>query len=198
MNIRIKENSIFINHNWLLILAGIIVQLIYLGFSFKFFGIGFPLDDSWIHQTYARNLVEYGDWFFIPGVSSAGSTSPFWTLLLTPGHIFHTDFYYFWNVKRKDEYEKAINISQHYEALLEAKVEGLIRHICLSSHLTGQEAIEIMNDEKIEGILLNMNILNFPYTIDAAFHARKIGVGVGRSEERRVGKECRSRWSPYH
>ena len=23
-------------------------------------------------------------------------------------------------------------------------------------------------------------------------------VGKGRSEERRVGKECRSRWSPYH
>ena len=22
--------------------------------------------------------------------------------------------------------------------------------------------------------------------------------GTGRSEERRVGKECRSRWSPYH
>ena len=25
-----------------------------------------------------------------------------------------------------------------------------------------------------------------------------IGVLTGRSEERRVGKECRSRWSPYH
>ena len=24
------------------------------------------------------------------------------------------------------------------------------------------------------------------------------GVITGRSEERRVGKECRSRWSPYH
>ena len=24
------------------------------------------------------------------------------------------------------------------------------------------------------------------------------GVQDGRSEERRVGKECRSRWSPYH
>ena len=24
------------------------------------------------------------------------------------------------------------------------------------------------------------------------------GSGVPRSEERRVGKECRSRWSPYH
>ena len=24
------------------------------------------------------------------------------------------------------------------------------------------------------------------------------GMGKARSEERRVGKECRSRWSPYH
>ena len=24
------------------------------------------------------------------------------------------------------------------------------------------------------------------------------GIGKPRSEERRVGKECRSRWSPYH
>ena len=28
-------------------------------------------------------------------------------------------------------------------------------------------------------------------------HARLFGIGA-RSEERRVGKECRSRWSPYH
>ena len=29
--------------------------------------------------------------------------------------------------------------------------------------------------------------------------ARTIGArATGRSEERRVGKECRSRWSPYH
>src|SRR5258706_15264028 len=26
----------------------------------------------------------------------------------------------------------------------------------------------------------------------------QIAAGVVRSEERRVGKECRSRWSPYH
>jgi hypothetical protein len=28
--------------------------------------------------------------------------------------------------------------------------------------------------------------------------ARRIASQMGRSEERRVGKECRSRWSPYH
>src|SRR2546425_12770666 len=27
---------------------------------------------------------------------------------------------------------------------------------------------------------------------------RVVVLGRGRSEERRVGKECRSRWSPYH
>src|SRR3712207_6122784 len=26
----------------------------------------------------------------------------------------------------------------------------------------------------------------------------QVGIAFGRSEERRVGKECRSRWSPYH
>src|SRR5258706_11995669 len=30
------------------------------------------------------------------------------------------------------------------------------------------------------------------------FHAHLVAVQDGRSEERRVGKECRSRWSPYH
>ena len=29
-------------------------------------------------------------------------------------------------------------------------------------------------------------------------HARGIDLSDDRSEERRVGKECRSRWSPYH
>src|SRR2546425_9880919 len=31
-----------------------------------------------------------------------------------------------------------------------------------------------------------------------AKHPERFGVHVDRSEERRVGKECRSRWSPYH
>jgi len=29
-------------------------------------------------------------------------------------------------------------------------------------------------------------------------HSMAAGSGFERSEERRVGKECRSRWSPYH
>lgn len=50
--------------------------------------IGFPLDDSWIHLVYARNLAEHGQWAFRLGEQSAGSTSPLWTALLAIGFLF--------------------------------------------------------------------------------------------------------------
>ena len=34
--------------------------------------------------------------------------------------------------------------------------------------------------------------------VEAAKDAHDKGIQINRSEERRVGKECRSRWSPYH
>src|SRR5256884_7686622 len=34
--------------------------------------------------------------------------------------------------------------------------------------------------------------------VDRFIRVMKVQRNVGRSEERRVGKECRSRWSPYH
>ena len=37
------------------------------------------------------------------------------------------------------------------------------------------------------------------YTVAVNFHHNiRAATEVVRSEERRVGKECRSRWSPYH
>jgi hypothetical protein len=53
---------------------------------------GFPLDDSWIHQVYARNLAEAGQWAFIPGQPSGASTSPLYTLLLAVGYALNIDF----------------------------------------------------------------------------------------------------------
>lgn len=42
---------------------------------------GFPLDDSYIHQTIARNLAERGTLGFIRGQRSSGATSLLWTVL---------------------------------------------------------------------------------------------------------------------
>jgi len=53
---------------------------------------GFPLDDAWIHQTYARNLGLNGQWAFTLGQPSAGSTSPLWTALLAIGYALRIDY----------------------------------------------------------------------------------------------------------
>ncbi len=69
----------------ILAMAALLAVLFYLVVSEQSFGLGFPLDDSWIHLTYARNLAEHGEWAFRLGERSAGSTSPLWTSLLSIG-----------------------------------------------------------------------------------------------------------------
>jgi hypothetical protein len=47
------------------------------------FGVeAFPLDDSWIHMQFARNLAEGRGFSYNPGVPVSGSTAPLWTLAL--------------------------------------------------------------------------------------------------------------------
>ena len=73
---------------WVIIaLASLVAVLFYLILSEIVYSIGFPLDDAWIHLTYARNLAEDGEWAFRPGQRSAGSTSPLWTFLLSIGFL---------------------------------------------------------------------------------------------------------------
>ncbi len=54
--------------------------------------LGFPLDDAWIHQTYARNLAETGQLAYVPGQPSAGSTSPAWSFLLSVSYLLGLDY----------------------------------------------------------------------------------------------------------
>lgn len=49
--------------------------------------LGYPLDDAWIYQGYARSLARAGQWAFIPGAPSTGSTSLLWALIVAPGGL---------------------------------------------------------------------------------------------------------------
>lgn len=64
----------------------------YLGFSNAHGAVGFPLDDAWIHQVYARNIGTRGEFAFFQGEPSAGSTSPLWTILLASGYFLRADY----------------------------------------------------------------------------------------------------------
>src|SRR5450631_487344 len=45
--------------------------------------------------------------------------------------------------------------------------------------------------------LSKANSIVFNYVLFNAKNGKEIETSFGKSEERRVGKECRSRWSPY-
>ena len=75
-----------------------------------------------------------------------------------------------------------------------------INEFALSKNLTEQEAFRYLYANKgIEFLTENYDIehtLSLQDAVnDLSIVCRNNG---GRSEERRVGKECRSRWSPYH
>jgi hypothetical protein len=73
------------SHVLILLALSLLTVSLFLGAAAFYFRSGFPLDDAWIHQTYARNLAQRAEWSFLPGHPSAGSTSPLWTILLSFG-----------------------------------------------------------------------------------------------------------------
>lgn len=81
----------------LFLLLGLASVAGYAAFAGRAGGAGFPLDDAWIHQTYARNLATRGEWSFVPGERSGGSTSPLWTLVLAGAYWAELD-YWLWTI----------------------------------------------------------------------------------------------------
>jgi len=78
---------------WLLA-AALLVCLSYLAAEafVLSFDLGFPLDDSWIHLQFARNLAAGRGLSYNAGELVTGSTSPLWTALLSllfllPGNV---------------------------------------------------------------------------------------------------------------
>jgi predicted aldo/keto reductase-like oxidoreductase len=88
------------------------------------------------------------------------------------------DFYHIWCLRKMDHYHLAVKPGGQYEGLLRAKDDGLIEHIVCSSHQPGPEIRRIVEDGKVEGVLMGINVLNFPYRWDGVQACRDAGLGV--------------------
>ena len=55
--------------------------------------------------------------------------------------------------------------------------------------MAGEKAVEFVPENEYIGIGTGSTVNYF---------IKALATSAERSEERRVGKECRSRWSPYH
>src|SRR5580765_4186817 len=74
------------------------------------------------------------------------------------------------------------------------------RHTCHQTQLVG--SIVAAHERLIEGrrtpvLILDTGTTHIELQLEEQYY-RSLIRDLQRSEERRVGKECRSRWSPYH
>jgi len=89
----------------------------------------------------------------------------------------YIDFYHFWCIITMEEYElrKTKGVLKEFEKL---KDEGLIKHISVSTHVTGKDVALILNDYPFDGILLGYSVMNFPYREEGIQAAAKLNKGV--------------------
>ena len=89
------------------------------------------------------------------------------------------DFYHVWSIITLENWRerKAKGLLQAFRRL---KEEGLIRHICVSSHLLGDQIVELLSEEIFEGVLFGYSAYNFPAREKAfqAIAARGLGCVV--------------------
>ncbi|MEM7582408.1 MAG: hypothetical protein AAF560_03430 [Acidobacteriota bacterium] len=73
---------------WLpLAIAGAACALYLLAELYVLSGLALPLDDSWIHLQFARQIAAGDGLSFNPGERITGSTAPLWTALLSLGFV---------------------------------------------------------------------------------------------------------------
>ncbi|MDH3254572.1 MAG: hypothetical protein OEM62_06235 [Acidobacteriota bacterium] len=67
------------------LILGLVLCALYLAAEVSYLGgeLGLPLDDSWIHLQFARNLAHGDGLSYNPGELVAGSTAPLWTAVLS-------------------------------------------------------------------------------------------------------------------
>lgn len=77
-------------------------------------------------------------------------------------NLDYIDFHHIWCVLSLDAYRQRKNkgVLAEFERL---KEEGLIKHICVSTHLKGTDIDELMKDYPFDGVLLGYSAMNFAY-----------------------------------
>jgi predicted aldo/keto reductase-like oxidoreductase len=87
-------------------------------------------------------------------------------------------FYHIWCLRHLDHFKLAMKKGGQYEGLLKCREEGLIDHIVCSSHQPGKDIRTVVDSGAVEGVLMGINILNFPYRWDGvlACNEKKLGV----------------------
>lgn len=87
------------------------------------------------------------------------------------------DFYHVWCILEPENWQerRAKGVLRAFEKL---KAEGLIRHICVSSHMRGAEVAAMLRDYPFVSVLLGYSPMNFAFREAALDEAHRRGCAV--------------------
>ena len=93
-------------------------------------------------------------------------------------HTDYIDFFYVWCIRESENFVDASRADGLIEGLERCQKQGKIRHINISSHLRGNRLNDILKKRSFDGILIGVNVLNFPFRWQAVETAYNSGAGV--------------------
>ncbi|HBC87775.1 MAG TPA: aldo/keto reductase [Lentisphaeria bacterium] len=92
-------------------------------------------------------------------------------------NLDYIDFYHVWCIMSLDKYRERVKNGVIRE-LEKMKAEGLVKHICVSTHMAGADIKTLLSDYPFDGLLLGYSIMNFAYRTEGVQAAADAKMGV--------------------
>lgn len=87
------------------------------------------------------------------------------------------DMYHVWCVMSQEDLEMRRKQGV-FDAVQKAREEGLIRNACISTHMSGQDIVGVIDEGFFDGVLMGYCAINFPFRQKAVDAAEKANVGL--------------------
>lgn len=92
--------------------------------------------------------------------------------------ITHAKYFYFWSLFSYKEFEMIIRPGGIYDGALKLKKEGIIDHICFSTHAPVDDIIKILKTQAFEAVTISFSLLNSLRYVKVLETARELNIGV--------------------
>ena len=88
------------------------------------------------------------------------------------------DYYHVWCLRKMEHFELATKPGRQYEGLNQRHQDGLINITFFSSNQSASEILRILESGLFEGVLIGVNVMNFPFRWEGLKAAEELGAGV--------------------
>lgn len=92
--------------------------------------------------------------------------------------INHASYFVIWGISSYEEFADSLAKGGIYEGALKLKAQGIIDHICFSTHAKATDIVKIIRSGAFEGVTISYSLLNCLAMSEVLDAAESCGIGV--------------------